>query len=684
MPAGTLAPGYGTHAARLLEHAWVLLEPQAAACVDAFYDRLCMDPDARTVLDRLTDTEHRHLRTRQLDHLHALLDPAATPASLEERCRTVGRIHAMAGVEMDWYAASVSDYQQSIFAMLDVVADPADRAGLREAVSARFLTDVRGALQGYRDIDMQQSDVMLEITSTVMSARTVADLVQGVLDALARLDGYTVGFFGRPAPDGRVRFEMGAGNGAEDFVGAVLSGDSPLVTVGEDQPSGRGPIGRAWRTGQITRSDSYLTDPSTVMWAPLAQRFGWRTSAAVPLVGPDGRTRAAFTLYARWPGYFGYRTRRTMLAQVKQMAERALLEIESRRPVGTGFLEYAEREAHVARLEAGEVQMLYQPVVALPSGRVSKFEALARLRSEDGLVGPGEFLSAFGDDELLRLFEIGVRDSLQALNCWERHGVRVGVSVNLPINAAHDRRYVRLVRELLADSGIEPGRLTLELLETGLVHGDLKRGRKNADEFHELGVRLAQDDLGSGHSSLLRLRHYDFDEVKIDQHLVRGNEIAPRAALHFIQPVTDIAHSMGLTVVAEGLEDDGLIEASVQLGVDEGQGYALARPMPAAQVPGFVSGFTLDVDPAMPRTPLGALAAHVSWEHKITALGPGPLRADLLGIDNCVLTGFIERHHDADALDRAHRAVHHEAARGRGSRTHRRAWQQLATLIGEA
>ncbi|MGH3444821.1 MAG: EAL domain-containing protein, partial [Nocardioidaceae bacterium] len=267
---------------------------------------------------------------------------------------------------------------------------------------------------------------------------------------------------------------------------------------------------------------------------------------------------------------------------------------------------------------------------------------------------------------------------------WERHGVRVGVSVNLPINAARDQRYVRLVRELLAESGVDPGRLTLELLETGLVHGDLKRGRKNVDEFHELGVRLAQDDLGSGHSSLLRLRHYDFDEVKIDQHLVRGNEIAPRAALHFIQPVTDIAHSMGLTVVAEGLEDDGLIEASVQLGVDEGQGFALARPMPAADVPGFVSDFVLDVDPAMPRTPLGALAAHVSWEHTITALGPGPLRAGLLGVDSCVMTGFIERHPDAVSLDRAHCAVHREAAQGRGSRPHRRAWQQLATLIGEA
>ncbi len=133
----------------------------------------------------------------------------------------------------------------------------------------------------------------------------------------------------------------------------------------------------------------------------------------------------------------------------------------------------------------------------------------------------------------------------------------------------------------LATADVAPERLTLELLENGAVEHSTEQRSHSLQGFTDLGVRLAQDDLGSGYSSLLRLRHFAFDEVKIDQSLVRGTEFAPGAALHFIQPITDIAHSLGLDVIIEGLETPGLIEAAVQLGVDMGQGYGIARPMPA-------------------------------------------------------------------------------------------------------
>ena len=255
------------------------------------------------------------------------------------------------------------------------------------------------------------------------------------------------------------------------------------------------------------------------------------------------------------------------------------------------------------------------------------------------------------------------------------------MSVNLPVTAAADPRYLRRVAALLDRYGVEPGRLTLELLETGAVRQAAKRQGRPFDDFKELGVRLAQDDLGSGYSSLLRLRHFAFDDVKIDQSLVRGTELAPGAALHFIKPINDIAHSLGLTVVIEGLETDGLIEAAVQLGVDMGQGYGIARPMPADEVVAWAAGYRLAVDPETPRTALGAIAAHVAWEHRMVAIGDsGPVAAADSGLGCCGLTSYAERLGSPE-VTAAHRAAHVAALAHRGSVQQRLAWQRLSDLV---
>jgi predicted signal transduction protein with EAL and GGDEF domain len=205
--------------------------------------------------------------------------------------------------------------------------------------------------------------------------------------------------------------------------------------------------------------------------------------------------------------------------------------------------------------------------------------------------------------------------------------------------------------------------------------------QRSIDELKELGVRLAQDDLGSGHSSLLRLRHFAFDDVKIDRGLISGSEHSHGSALHFIGPISSIAHSLGLTVVLEGLEDRGLIEAAVQLGVDEGQGYGIARPMPVGDVVDWAASFRLDVDLDAPHTPVGALAAHVRWEHQVSLDGPRA-GSEVRGAGSCALTRHL-RGHDP-ALQLLHESVHAAVLSGRGSAEHRNAWARLATEVSAA
>jgi hypothetical protein len=202
------------------------------------------------------------------------------------------------------------------------------------------------------------------------------------------------------------------------------------------------------------------------------------------------------------------------------------------------------------------------------------------------------------------------------------------------------------------------------------------------DQFKSLGVRLAQDDLGSGYSSLLRLRDLPFDDVKLDQSLIRGQEFGPRGALNFIHPLTSLAHSMGLHVIVEGLENDGLIEAAYMLGADAGQGYGISRPLHVRDVPGWAKGFRLDIDRDNPVTRLGGLAAHVAWEHRVSAIARGAMAVPEVD-EPCPLDGYIERMGDPGGhLSEAHAAVHRASHDGRGTVEYLRWWRVLTRTLG--
>ena len=403
----------------------------------------------------------------------------------------------------------------------------------------------------------------------------------------------------------------------------------PPVTLSHTDLTGRGPAGRAWRTGLVQRCDSYLTDPTTVPWRAMGRRFGWRSSVAVPLADRRGHTRALLSLYAHWPGYFASDACTAMLEQIKQSLESASLsELEERPDLAPAVSGYVDRTSHLKRLADGAVEMLYQPVISLPDGRLTKLEALARLRGEGRLISPAEFLPAFGDDELFELFE---------------QGIAPGAAGGAPVGGPRPRRpgcrstcrwspprttdtrgssppcLEQLRRAGPAGSPSSCWRPGSSTGRAGCTGGRSTRSRSSASGW-------PRTTSGPGYSSLLRLRRFAFDDVKIDQSLVRGTDASPGAALHFIQPINDIAHSLGLSVVIEGLEDAGLIEVGVQLGVDEGQGYGIARPMPLDDVVGWARGYRLDVDPRHPRTPVGALAAHVAWEHRVHLAGQPRLR----------------------------------------------------------
>lgn len=242
-------------------------------------------------------------------------------------------------------------------------------------------------------------------------------------------------------------------------------------------------------------------------------------------------------------------------------------------------------------------------------------EALARLLDEQGrFVGPDRFLPACGNEELFAILEVGLERAYVDSKFLADAGLSASIALNFPAEGIGDTRCERAILRAMEKCRSHGSRIELELLETREGTDTDEQRQSFLQKLRESGVRLAEDDLGSGHSSLLWLDQYAFDEVKMDQGLVRGATLRPQRALEFMLYLTRLVHAFDMRLTVEGLEHRCLIEGALILGADQGQGYGIARPMPIQDIPAWSRRFHYDVDQHHPRTALGALATYLLWD----------------------------------------------------------------------
>ncbi len=230
-------------------------------------------------------------------------------------------------------------------------------------------------------------------------------------------------------------------------------------------------------------------------------------------------------------------------------------------------------------LSSGAIGVAFQPKVGTSDGSVSGVEALARWTHPAlGAISPAEFIPLAEAAGLMGpLTSTVLRQSLTACKGWQRRAGRIGVAVNVSAHTLLDPLFVTEVAAILTSIDISPDLLTLELTE-GIVVDDPELAVVRMSELRALGVKLSVDDFGTGYSSLTYLKGLPVDEVKIDKGFVDGivHDAGDRAV---VRAVVDIAHTLGLRVVAEGVEQEEQHTLLAQLGVDEAQGYLHARPM---------------------------------------------------------------------------------------------------------
>jgi len=235
-------------------------------------------------------------------------------------------------------------------------------------------------------------------------------------------------------------------------------------------------------------------------------------------------------------------------------------------------------------IEEDQLALHYQPKMDVRTGRVSGVEALVRwTHPERGMVPPSEFIPIAEETGLIRSLSLWVLDTaLQQCRAWEQAGHALSVAVNLSMRNLHDDDLPDLVAERLADSGVVPDALVIEITESTLM-ADPERALDVIRRLNHLGVRIAIDDFGTGFSSLSYLNRLPVSELKIDQSFVRQMTRATNEAT-IVRSTIGLAHELGLVVVAEGIEDQRTWDLLGQLGCDLGQGYYISRPQPAGDL----------------------------------------------------------------------------------------------------
>jgi diguanylate cyclase (GGDEF)-like protein/PAS domain S-box-containing protein len=233
-------------------------------------------------------------------------------------------------------------------------------------------------------------------------------------------------------------------------------------------------------------------------------------------------------------------------------------------------------------LERSELVLCYQPVLSLRSRDITGCEALLRWRHPTrGLLLPGEFIPLAEESGLIvPIGEWVLRTACAQLEAWRRAGLPpLDLSVNLSAQQLTHRDLGAVVRRALDESGLEPGRLTLELTES-MVMGSSPQTLRTIDALKALGIELSIDDFGTGYSSLLYLRRFRCASLKIDVSFVQDvTTDADDAAI--ATAIISLAHNLRMRVIAEGIETEGQRRFLEQECCDEGQGYLFSRPVPA-------------------------------------------------------------------------------------------------------
>ncbi len=231
-------------------------------------------------------------------------------------------------------------------------------------------------------------------------------------------------------------------------------------------------------------------------------------------------------------------------------------------------------------LQREEIQLHFQPKIALPDGAPCGAEALVRWRHPElGYLAPDEFISAAEQaGTILHLTRYVLERALKFCRAWHDQNYELGIAVNLSARDLQDEYLPYFVLQVLKEQEIAAQKLTLEITENSVMQ-NVNHAVNVLECLRDIGVRISIDDFGTGHSSLAQLRNIPLHELKIDRSFV-SNILEESENEAIVRSTIDLAHNMGLEVCAEGVEDEATLRHLSKIGCEQAQGYYLSKPVP--------------------------------------------------------------------------------------------------------
>ena len=234
-------------------------------------------------------------------------------------------------------------------------------------------------------------------------------------------------------------------------------------------------------------------------------------------------------------------------------------------------------------VESNELRVYYQPKIGLASSRIEGVEALLRWEHpRRGFVSPADFIPFAEHTGYIKVLTRWVLEqSIRQCGQWRSNGISLRVSVNISARDLLNRELPEFIAQLLDRYGTPASLLCLEITESGFME-DAVYSQRVLERLSDLGVLLSIDDYGTGYSSLSYIARLPVDELKIDRSFIK--EMSDETTATIVRSTIDLGHSLGLKVVAEGVEDEADLRTLRLFGCDQAQGYFMSRPLPAKEL----------------------------------------------------------------------------------------------------
>ena len=618
-----------------------------------FYELISHDRQVSPIISALSEEGSRHLSEQIASHLDFLFDPDTTLESQKKRSWQVGQTHGLVGVEGTLLTHAATLFRRILNDQLNLsLLSPRQKHHLRAIAEVRMQDDLETQLRATDSLKESYSKV---VTSKLPDTRLRwADLTKLEMDTLSQLPGIVLVLLLRL--DNQKTFTI-------EKISGILStkAEETLSNFGLEKADGtpaagsisvvqwRGPSIRAWEQSAIYSSGRFDSDPDSSTWHEMAKQFGFRSILSIPVLDSIGRPVAGLVLFGNLPNQFESHWMKQFAIGVGNRFN----ELWKSRSSGAGEVVLSPDVANYYRecLFSGGFTSYVQPIIDLASGEVVSVEALARLKLPNGrIVPPGDFLPLLGELEMEQLFRLALDRSLAYLAEWDKIGIRLNISVNLSPTTLVAPDCANIIRSSLDKWSIHPSRLSIELLESERL--DHQARDASIVKLTSIGIDLAMDDLGEGYSGLRRMSEVPFTTIKIDRSLMANLTQRPIQTMVVIDTLNTMSSSLGIKVVLEGLETEAHLEMAVLLGIPFGQGYWIAMPMPAEDIPGWKGGFAFKSSPGSIRTYLGGLAHHWKFGHSgPVELCPLSLLFDMKGGVPVEIRQLHARIHSRDTAD---------------------------------